>query len=703
MRRNWVMFGTGPRPRRRAATALAIALLASAPAHSQTAPDTATIGDDAKLIFDPAAFEAVLGAEESQLEAERSAALAASRSRHVERTPANRYVLPREQIAALNPKHPADLLRHVPGLSIFRNQELGHQISAFGGFAGSATTGTKVLVLIDGHRVNDTGFGGVFWNTLPLSVDELERVEVIYGPESVRYGTGAFAAVVNFVTGPVHGVGERLVQRAGNRGFDQSTYLVSTERERGHSRMLVQREHRNGFDGTSDPARLVGGRFPGGEDYQQWMMRFVDEREVAEGTRLRTGISLVDSTPQGMPFGTASSAGASDSDQQGLLVQMDLDHELSRDRLLRLRGTLHRVRRDFDQPPNPVISGRANNDTRLLDLDLRLEQRWGPWDITTGLGHLSQHADAWFTQGDPSIFSNSLYLQGEREFGDRFVLFAGVRAAFQDLGGDDASWKVAGLYRPRPEIGYRLTVGGSQRQPDHNAARLVEITTLGAINLSPPILGGNEDLQNEEARGFVQVGYEQQWRRSRMKLDVFTARLENLIRLQFDPTRPVFVVPGGAPFLLGGQPAFQLRALNSQDAVRVRGSTLTYDREIGQLELRLALGAQSVTGGPQTYAPNRTGSLVLRWPEDERRWGATMAVTGVGSVVTNVPSGTNLPEHNPGFAMVDLNLTKRLSSRARLDLSVRNLLDRQHKELLVSGTSGISFGREFFVSVSLDL
>lgn len=59
----------------------------------------------------------------------------------------------------------------------------------------------RVLFLVDGHRINDNIFDGAYVGTeFPVDVDLIDRIEIIRGPNSSIYGTGAFAAVINIIT-----------------------------------------------------------------------------------------------------------------------------------------------------------------------------------------------------------------------------------------------------------------------------------------------------------------------------------------------------------------------------------------------------------------------------------------------------------------------------------------------------------------------
>ena len=69
------------------------------------------------------------------------------------------------------------------------------------GFGLAGDFNTRVLILIDGHRINDTIYGsGPTGNEFPLDIELIERLEVVRGPSSALYGSNAFLAVVNIVT-----------------------------------------------------------------------------------------------------------------------------------------------------------------------------------------------------------------------------------------------------------------------------------------------------------------------------------------------------------------------------------------------------------------------------------------------------------------------------------------------------------------------
>lgn len=98
----------------------------------------------------------------------------------------------------------ADALRTVPGLAVTRSGGMGASTQVR--IRGAEANQTKVL--IDGVEVNDPAFGSEFDFANLLTAD-IERIEVLRGPQSVLYGSDAVGGVINVITrdggGPLHG------------------------------------------------------------------------------------------------------------------------------------------------------------------------------------------------------------------------------------------------------------------------------------------------------------------------------------------------------------------------------------------------------------------------------------------------------------------------------------------------------------------
>lgn len=93
----------------------------------------------------------------------------------------------------------AEILESVRGFYITYDRD--YNFVGVRGFGRLGDSNNRILVLIDGHRINDNVFGEPYLGTeFLVDVDLIERVEIIRGPSSSLYGTEAFFAVINVVT-----------------------------------------------------------------------------------------------------------------------------------------------------------------------------------------------------------------------------------------------------------------------------------------------------------------------------------------------------------------------------------------------------------------------------------------------------------------------------------------------------------------------
>lgn len=109
------------------------------------------------------------------------------------RAPATVTVLSGDSLRARGIVHLSDALRLVPGVSVVSSSSFGSQSSLFvrGG------QGNYVRVLLDGAPLNEPG-GALDLGALTL--DNIERVEIVRGPASVLYGADAVTGVIQLIS-----------------------------------------------------------------------------------------------------------------------------------------------------------------------------------------------------------------------------------------------------------------------------------------------------------------------------------------------------------------------------------------------------------------------------------------------------------------------------------------------------------------------
>ena len=109
------------------------------------------------------------------------------------RVPASVTVLEGATLRAQGLTHVAEALRQVPGVAIVQSGSFGAQTSLF--VRGGQNNYTRVLV--DGVPLNDPG-GALDLGSVTL--DDVERIEVVRGPASVLYGSDAVTGVIQLFT-----------------------------------------------------------------------------------------------------------------------------------------------------------------------------------------------------------------------------------------------------------------------------------------------------------------------------------------------------------------------------------------------------------------------------------------------------------------------------------------------------------------------
>src|SRR5688572_15563401 len=92
-----------------------------------------------------------------------------------------------------------DVLASVQGFHV--TDDRNYSYFATRGLVVPGDYNSRMLVLVDGHRINDNVFDSVLAGTeFPVDIDLIDRLEVIRGPGSAMYGANAFSAVINVVT-----------------------------------------------------------------------------------------------------------------------------------------------------------------------------------------------------------------------------------------------------------------------------------------------------------------------------------------------------------------------------------------------------------------------------------------------------------------------------------------------------------------------
>lgn len=117
----------------------------------------------------------------------------------VARAPASVSIITSSEIRNHGYRTLADILRSVRGFYV--SYDRNYSYVGIRGFSRPGDYNDRVLLLVNGHRLNDIVFEQALVGTeSPIDVALIDRVEVIRGPSSSLYGTSAFFGVINIIT-----------------------------------------------------------------------------------------------------------------------------------------------------------------------------------------------------------------------------------------------------------------------------------------------------------------------------------------------------------------------------------------------------------------------------------------------------------------------------------------------------------------------
>lgn len=303
------------------------------------------------------------------------------------RTPASTTVVTRGDLRSFQHESVASALRRVPGVSVARNGGEGAVTSLFSRGGESDFT----AVVIDGVPVNT--FGGSF-NFGNLTTANVERVEVVRGPQSALWSGGAIGGVVQVVTRPE---ARRLLDASAEAGSRESRRVAAGGAFPIGAWRLSAGGGRAASDGFTGGAR--NGETVSNDD---WTSEHASAGVRHEGVTRAQVTSRLERSERGSPgpFGSDPGGTYSGIDRvsrgrnRAALLGGSLARAFSRVRP-GVRASWYRLESDFDSPfgtsesASRRLTARADADVRLAD----------SLDATVGAEFLREEATSTFITG----------------------------------------------------------------------------------------------------------------------------------------------------------------------------------------------------------------------------------------------------------------------------------------------------------------
>lgn len=388
----------------------------------------------------------------------------------------------RQQVQAI------DLLKRLPGVSISRN----------GGLGGTSTLRLRgsesgmVKVLIDGVEVNDASGANNEFDFNSLLTGDIEKIEVLKGPQSALYGNDAMAGVINVITR--RGDGETKVRatlEGGAYGTFRQQAALTGERDGVDYALSAGNLSTDGF------SRTFVGDEKDGTDARSVTGRLGYQASEALRIDLNAGWSWLDTEFD--PFGGDGPSAQEKETWQAraaaTLALLDGRFENS------LAASYAGTDRDFDEPGGYYRFSTFDSRRKALDYQGNLRLRDA--DVATiGLSVDEEDGTTTNTVGtatatglDDDVTTRSAFAQYQAALTPDLTVTLGGRVDDHEQFGTEATWRATGAYQvPATGTILRASYGTANKAP-----------TL--YQLYDPFYG-NAKLQAEDGKG-VDAGIEQ--------------------------------------------------------------------------------------------------------------------------------------------------------------------------------------------------
>jgi iron complex outermembrane receptor protein len=424
-----------------------------------------------------------------------------------------------EDIGRFGYRTVADVLASVPGFYLTNDRTF--TTVGVRGFGRPWDFNNRVLLLLDGHTLNSDTYGAApIGPDMPLDLDAIDRIEVVRGPGSALYGSGAVFAVVNLVTkrgqaidgGHLRGIagsfGRRGVAGTIGKRYGKLDVMLSGRWEETSGQRLV-------FPELANPLFSNGVA-----DHYDW-----DDRTGFLATAHLGGLSLlgrVTSNTAGIPTPLSAASryhAFSASTELRYERQLSPRHNL----MTRVYGRWGDTHVDFVPAPDVAVRLEDRNTARGVEVAWR-------WDaasfsrLTVGTEYLHRARMEQQTRMGPLDVTYvkpgsalSFYAQEQLALGRKLTLLGGVRADFDSGGSSPVAPRAAAVYHASGSTTFKLLYGEAIRVPTMTEGQSAD------LNPAAPL------LEPERVRTFEAVWDQRLARWLQGSIAAFSSRGNNLI------------------------------------------------------------------------------------------------------------------------------------------------------------------------------
>ncbi len=395
-----------------------------------------------------------------------------------------------------------EILKGTPGLDVWSTGGPGSQSSVSLRGANSNHT----LVLIDGVEMNDpTGINRGF-NFANLTIDNIERIEILRGSQSTLYGADAIGGVINIITKKGKGKPEFYI---GSEGGSYKSWREFAGASMGNEQVNASLGLSHN---TSDGFSVADDDLPGNSEDDKW-----------ENTSVSSRVGFILSDNADLDFIGRFQKGRSHLDNGGG-ANNDVEDYHVNERTVYTKAQAHTFA--FDGLWEQTLSygftdhDREYRDVPYGDSDYNGKKHEISWQnnlylhetniLTLGLEYekeeMDDHGDL-----DESAYTNSFFVQDQIKLGGFSFTTIGLRHDDHEEFGNETTFRITQAFLLR-DVGTKIkgSYGTGFRAP--SLSELYYVNPWGGA-------GGNPDLDPEKSKGW-DIGIEQAFFNDRMIIGI---------------------------------------------------------------------------------------------------------------------------------------------------------------------------------------
>lgn len=580
----------------------------------------------------------------------------------------------REQIRTV-----PDALRTVPGLNVVQTGGPGGQTAVF----IRGTNSNHVKVLIDGIDMGDPSVTTGAFDFAHLLAGDIERIEVLRGPQSGLYGSDAIGGVISITTKKGEGPPKVTATLEGGSfaTFNQTAALSGAQANVNYAFNILH------YQSTSNPVTPLDLLAPGekriNDSYNNWTYSTKLGAKLSDNVEVNLVGRYIDSrlgfTGEDYLnfFPPAPEAFQSTQLNHQLFTRGEVVWSLFDGRFKNYFGVNYSNQWTWIFDPNadsfftsPLVSPPVTNVGERTKIDWRGVAQVAPGQtLVMGLEHESESlrtdstgtVDAFYnytqTTTTAQTGNKAGYLELQSQLTKRFSVVANIRYDDNESFGPHVTWRVAPvLIVPGTETKLKASYGTGFKAP-----------TLTQLYVSNPsyMVVGNPNLLPEESKGY-DFGFEQPLWHDRVRIGAtyFHNDITNLIVSTFDPIAFAFTYVNVGEAKMEGVESFASVVLTDQLKLRA-DYTATFTRD-------------ETTDLGLLRRPGNKASVSAIWTPLERLT-LTTTLLYVGAWVDISRDGSIPRIDAPAYTTVNIAANYQVDPHVTVFGRIDNLLNRQYE------------------------